>query len=624
MKSADWMVLATCIGLVWQMRILDAPVFASLEHRFAQLAKNKNVSLAAVGVATILARLALLPWLPVPQPGIHDEFSYLLAADTFAHGRLTNPPHPLWIFFDTFHVIQHPTYASMYPPAQGMILAIGKLLGHPWIGVLLSTAAMCVALTWMLQQWMPPNWALFGGVLVILRIGLLSYWMNSYWGGSVAALGAALVMGMFPRMLARSRLRDVFVFGAGVMILATSRPLEGFIFCAPVALALLWSSLRAAPAARRATAGRVVFSLASILVCVAGFTAYYNWRVTKNPLEFPYVIEQRDYLTSPVFVWQQAKPPIHYTNAQFESFYSEWAPSLYHTSWSGAENNSISTALQFWEFFLGSALSVPFLMLPWLLRDRRMRLPLIQFGISFLGLLAVVWFHPHYAAPLLATTILLVVQAFRHLRAWRYRGQRVGVAVVRLIGLFVVFMPIVSFLMVHWRSFLGFWLPSVEWLPPRYTLALIVVALALILLALRNRGQTKLAPHTSVRFASLEFFLLIVFVWQASIEQQLAHPMNFPDTRTDPSLQGLIRQRLASLPGEHLVLVRYSARHDVHQEYVYNDADIDHSKTVWAREIPGEDLRPLLEYFQNRDVWVFEPDERSQSLYPYSTPKPAQ
>ena len=63
------------------------------------------------------------------------------------------------------------------------------------------------------------------------------------------------------------------------------------------------------------------------------------------------------------------------------------------------------------------------------------------------------------------------------------------------------------------------------------------------------------------------------------------------------------------MPGEHLVLVRYGDCHDAGEEYVYNDADIDHARIVWAREVPGQSLAPLLDYFRNRDVWVFQPDD---------------
>jgi hypothetical protein len=88
-----------------------------------------------------------------------------------------------------------------------------------------------------------------------------------------------------------------------------------------------------------------------------------------------------------------------------------------------------------------------------------------------------------------------------------------------------------------------------------------------------------------------------------------------------PPASGVARSRvlaqLKSLGGQHVVFVRYGLKHDLGDEWVYNDADIDASQVVWARELDGDSNAELMRYFSGRSVWLVEPEAPSPEPVPY-------
>lgn len=539
--------------LAWTIPRIPASVWSIPTRVLRWLAPDGKRAVLAAALLT-LAVSAMLSWARPPRPQVHDEFAYLLAADTFAHGRLTNPTHPMWEHFESFHIIQTPSYQSKYPPAQSLWMAAGQVLtASPIVGVWLSMAAAAAALCWMLLAWLPPRWALCGGLLPAVRFGTtpfwdtiwFGYWSASYWGGAVALLGAALLFGALPRLMRGIRARDGAAAGAGLILLANSRPYEGAL-AGLTAGAVFGGWLITHRAAWKPFTVRAV----PVAACVfgAGVVAmgYYNYSNTGDPLRSPYMIYTEQYQSVPLFIFSPPKPEKTYRHEAFRDFNRGYMLDAYNNKREGfglGETDFHDVSV----FFLGYSLVPALFFLPW----RRWN-GWFTFALGMIVLLvlankfvATSRLHFHYLAPAVPWILFLAIAGLRRARAFRWRGRRLGRAFAEAL-------------------------------------------LASCLLSLLAGSVVR------------AFYLPRGVSWVSEYRPE-------------------VERQLLSIEKKDLVIVRYTPDHGPHNEWVYNDADLDQAPIVWARDMGPEENADLLNYYEDRQAWILHADQDPPKLEPVNS-----
>ncbi len=413
-----------CAYRGWLTKVSPRVSVARAWRAWVRLAHRRKTAVAVVFFAALAARAALLPLLPVPHPEVTDEFSQLLLADTLAHGRLTNPTHPMWAHFESIHIIQKPTYNSDYFPGPAATLALGMLAGHPWIAVWILCAAMCAALCWMLQAWVPPAWALFGALLAVLRFDIASYWVNSYYGGCLAAFAGALVLGAYPRFLKRPSISLSLVLASGIIAIGYARPFEGLGVSIPVVVAL------AIAFRKNLKVYWMCVPAAALVLASVGALLLYCKAVTGDPLRTPYAANQAAYGWPLGLPWFHARD-VKLRDVELQRYYDyERQAHDRNSSLIGELKFSTQKAQTLWRFYFGPALSIPLVMLGAVWRSRRMRCLFLAAGCTLL--LALVQFVslPHYAAPAAAAILAILVECMRRLHRVRRYGRPIGLQLV--------------------------------------------------------------------------------------------------------------------------------------------------------------------------------------------------
>ena len=218
----------------------------------------------------------------------HDQASYLLQAEIFASGRWTAPSPPIPAFFEEPHVQVVPAVASKYPPGHALLLALGTLVGLPWLVPLLLSAATG-ALLFALTARVVSIWAAAFAVAFWCTAPLVLRFQGSYFSETTTAVA---ILGAWWCLLEwRGTRRTPWLLAVAFAIgwAAITRPLTALAFAVPLGVVVLRDVAREGR-------WRALAAALAVGIAVLGIIPVWSWRTTGSWRETPLIKYQRDYL----------------------------------------------------------------------------------------------------------------------------------------------------------------------------------------------------------------------------------------------------------------------------------------------------------------------------------------
>jgi hypothetical protein len=156
-----------------------------------------------------------------------------------------------------------------------------------------------------------------------------------------------------------------------------------------------------------------------LVLCAGGVaTGFYYFRVTGSPFVMAYQVNRAQYASAPYFIWQKLRPdPLYHDEIMRDYYRWEGREFQRNRTLKGYVERGVEKVVYWWQFYLGPLLTLPMLALPWIIRQRKMRLPIAICAAMIIGFAVQTWTFPHYFSPATAALYILLTQGLRHLHA---------------------------------------------------------------------------------------------------------------------------------------------------------------------------------------------------------------